>query len=126
MAQELIFDSKLTTHANLPHLNQRGIDFITLRRRSFGMLQQIYQLPLWAWRRIELTSVSREYRTLRIPDQRISLPGYKGPLRQIIAADLGHEEPTFLLTNQLHRSAPELVGRYAKTRAHRKWDRRWH
>src|SRR5215213_256244 len=32
--QELIFDSKLTTHANLNRLNQQDIAFITLRRRS--------------------------------------------------------------------------------------------
>src|SRR5438093_737855 len=112
--QELIFDSKLTTHANLHRLTQRGIDFITLRRRSFEMLQQVYRVPLSAWRRIALTSVTREYRTPRILDQTITLSGYKGSLRQIIAADLGHEEPTFLLTNQLHRSAPQLVGRYAQ------------
>ena len=112
--QELIFDSKLTTHANLHRLTQRGIDFITLRRRSFEMLQQVYRVPLSAWRRIALTSVTREYRTPRILDQTITLSGYKGSLRQIIIADLGHEEPTFLLTNQLHRSAPQLVGRYAQ------------
>jgi hypothetical protein len=112
--QELIFDSKLTTHANLHRLTQRGIDFITLRRRSFEMLQQVYGVPLSAWRRIELTSVTREYRTPRILDQTITLSGYKGSLRQIIIADLGHEEPTFLLTNQLRRSAPQLVGRYAQ------------
>lgn len=112
--QELIFDSKLTTQANLHRLTQRGIDFITLRRRSFEMLQEVYRLPLSAWRRIELTSVTREYRTPRILDQTITLSGYQGSLRQIIAADLGHEEPTFLLTNQLHRSASQLVGRYAQ------------
>ena len=30
----LIFDSKLTTYANLDTLNRRGIHFITLRRRG--------------------------------------------------------------------------------------------
>ena len=112
--QELIFDSRLTTHANLHRLNQRGIGFITLRRRSYNMLQEVYRLPLSAWRRIELTNVSREYRTPRILDQTITLSDYTGPLRQIIAADLGHEEPTFLLTNQLRRSARDLLGRYAQ------------
>ena len=29
-------------------------------------------------------------------------------------ADLGHEEPTLLLTNQLTRSATHLIGRYAQ------------
>ena len=34
LPEELIFDSKLTTYANLNELNQMGIRFITLRRRS--------------------------------------------------------------------------------------------
>src|SRR5207245_1913937 len=42
------------------------------------------------------------------------LNDYQGPLRQITITDLGHEEPTLLLTNQLKRSAPKLVGRYAQ------------
>jgi hypothetical protein len=112
--QELIFDSKLTTHANLNRLNQWGIQFITLRRRSPQMLRQVHQLPLSAWRRIELTGVTREYRTPRILDQRITLSHYNGPIRQMVIADLGHEEHTFLLTNQLSRSAPKLIARYAQ------------
>jgi hypothetical protein len=112
--QELIFDSKLTTYANLNRLNELGIDFMTLRRRSPQMLHEVRQLPLSAWRRIQLDSISREYRTPRVLDQRIALSGYDGPLRQIIITDLGHEEPTFLLTNQLRRSAPKLIARYAQ------------
>ena len=34
--QELIFDSKLTTYANLHELNRLGIQFITLRRHPKG------------------------------------------------------------------------------------------
>ncbi|MGH9445840.1 MAG: hypothetical protein ACRD3O_08955 [Terriglobia bacterium] len=112
--QELIFDSRLTTHANLNRLNQWGIDFMTLRRRSPQMLHQIHQLPPSAWRRIQLSSISREFRTPRILDQRIALSDYEGLIRQLVIADLGHEEPTFLLTNQLHRSAPPLIQRYAQ------------
>ena len=32
----------------------------------------------------------------------------------MIATDLGHEEPTLLLTNQLTRSPAKLIGRYAQ------------
>ena len=39
--EELIFDSQLTTHENLSKLNQQGIGFITLRRRSRKMLGEI-------------------------------------------------------------------------------------
>lgn len=35
-------------------------------------------------------------------------------MRQVIVTDLGHEEPTILLTNQLTRTASKLVGRYAQ------------
>src|SRR5260370_1797763 len=58
--QELIFDSKLTTHANLHRLTQRGIDFITLRLRSFAILQQFYPLPLPACPRIDFTRLPRK------------------------------------------------------------------
>lgn len=112
--EELVFDSKLTTYAKLNILNKEGVEFITLRRRSQRLLRDLYALEPSAWRRIELENVSREYRTPKIIDQKISLPDYEGPIRQIAIADLGHEEPTFLLTNQLRRSAPKLIGRYAQ------------
>jgi hypothetical protein len=112
--EELIFDSKLTTYAKLNELNRLGIQFITLRRRSPGLMREIGQTPISAWRRIELKGVSRKYRHPRVVDGRISLADYDGPLRQVIATDLGHEEPTILLTNQLTKPAPMLIGRYAK------------
>jgi hypothetical protein len=114
LPEELIFDSKLTTYANLNSLNRQGIGFITLRRRSKKLLNEVARIPTSAWRRIELDSVSRAYRTPRVLDQRITLPGYDGPLRQLTIADLGHEDPTLLLTNQLTRSAAHLIGRYAQ------------
>lgn len=114
LPEELIFDSKLTTYANLDAINRRGIRFITLRRRSAKLLDQIDAAPASAWRRIELKSVSRAYRTPRIIDQRITLDDYEGPLRQITITDLGHEAPTLLLTNQLRRGAADLIEHYAK------------
>jgi hypothetical protein len=68
---ELIFDSKLTTCANLNRLNQMVIAFITLRRRSKNLLQEIRNEA--AWRRIELEAVSRAYRTPKILDRKITL-----------------------------------------------------
>ena len=114
LPEELVFDSKLTTYANLNRLNALGIAFITLRRRSKKMLETIGQVPLSAWRRIELTGIARAYRTPKILDETIALPGYEGPLRQLTVTELGHEEPTLLLTNQRHRSATKLIGRYAQ------------
>ncbi len=52
--EELIFDSKLTTYAKLNELDRLGIQFITLRRRSPGLVREIDQMPQSAWRQIEL------------------------------------------------------------------------
>jgi len=112
--EELIFDSRLTSYANLSTLNQQGIAFMTLRRRSRQLVAAIYQAPASAWRRIELKGVSRLYKTPRILDQRIRLPHYQGELRQLAILDLGHEEPTLLLTNQLRRTPATLIARYAQ------------
>jgi hypothetical protein len=112
--EELIFDSRLTTHANLDKLNRKDIRFITLRRRSAKMLRDIAAVPRSAWRRIELEGVSRAYRTPRILDQTTTLSDYRGPIRQLVVTDLGHDSPTLLLTNQMRRSPPKLIGRYAQ------------
>jgi hypothetical protein len=69
LPQELIFDSKLTTYGNLGKLNDQGIDFITLRRRSHPMLQEVWARPASAWRQIHLEGVSRIYRDPRVLDE---------------------------------------------------------
>ncbi len=113
LPEELIFDSKLTTYANLNWLNQQGVQFITLRRRSPQLMHTIQSRPRSAWRKIELDGVSRQYKTPRILDETVTIAEYDGPVRQITIADLGHEEPTLLLTNQLRRSPTKLIERYA-------------
>jgi transposase len=114
LPKELIFDSRLTTYANLHRLNKQGIGFITLRRRTNALLNQIATHPPSAWRRLELENLARLYRTPRILDTTVNLPDYHGPIRQIAITELGHEQPTLLLTNQLRRSPATLIGRYAQ------------
>ncbi len=114
LPEELIFDSKLTTYANLDALNKAGINFITLRRRGPKLLDELDGAPPSAWRRVELKGVSRLYRTPKVLDRRIELHDYSGPIRQIAITDLGHEEPTLLVTNQLRRGAAGLIETYAK------------
>jgi hypothetical protein len=110
---ELVFDARLTTYAHLDKLNRQDIPFITLRRRSKKMLGQIWSQPLSAWRRITLPSLTRAFRTPKVLDEHIELRDYTGPIRQVTITELGHEEPTVLLTNQLKASCPALVTRYA-------------
>jgi hypothetical protein len=114
LPEEVIFDSRLTTYAHLNRLNDQGVQFITLRRRSPALLQTVAKAPSSAWRRVELEGVSRMYRTPRVLDQPVALKDYEGPIRQLLITELGHEEPTVLLTNQLRRSASKLIQRYAQ------------
>lgn len=110
--RHLVFDSKLTTYANLVRLDQQKILFITLRRRSPTLLKEIVNLPRSAWRTVELDVPTRKYRTPRVFEQRVPLAG--GTFRQVFIQDLGHDEPTILLTNEHHTSLKQLITRYAQ------------
>jgi hypothetical protein len=107
----LVFDSRLTTLANLVRLDQMGITFITLRKRFPSLLQELSKLPPSAWRKITLDVPTRKYRTPRVYEQKIAIGGKH--FRQLYVKDLGHEEPTVLLTND-PRSAAKLITRYAQ------------
>jgi hypothetical protein len=109
--RHLVFDSKLTTYANLARLDERKIDFITLRRRTPKLLAEVYGLPRSAWRTVELDVPTRQYRTPRVFEQPVQLAGRT--FRQLFVTDLGHEEPTILLTNQTG-SHKTLITRYAR------------
>jgi hypothetical protein len=61
-----------------------------------------------------LKGVSRQYKHPCILDERTTSRDYDSPVRQVVVAELGHEEPTTLLIDQLTRPAPKLVERYAQ------------
>ncbi len=110
--RHLVFDSQLTTYANLARLEKMDITFMTLRRRSAALLKEVMLLPRSAWRTIELDVPARKYRTPRVFEQTITLAG--ASLRQLFIQDLGHEEPTILLTNDRKSTPTKLITRYAQ------------
>lgn len=110
----LVFDSKLTTQANWGRLDDLGITFMTLRRRSRRILDDVDQLPQSAWRRVELDVPSRKYRTPRVYEQEAFIKQARRSFRQLYILDLGHEEPTILLTNDRKTTSPKLITRYAQ------------
>jgi hypothetical protein len=111
---ELVFDSKLTTYKNLNRLNEMGITFMTLRRRTPNVLKEVANAPRSAWRTVRLDVPHRMYQTPKVIDQKVKLRDYKGPLRQLLITDLGHEKPTIVLTNDLDSTAAKRIVRYAK------------
>jgi hypothetical protein len=110
--RHLVFDSKLTTYEGLARLDKMQVPFITLRRRDPKLLKEIVLLPRSAWRKIELDVPARKYRTPRVYEQKISLRG--STFRQLYVLDLGHDEPTILLTNQQSATIKALLTRYAQ------------
>ena len=110
--RHLVFDSRLTTYAHLARLERAGITFITLRRRSAALLTEIEGLAPSAWRRVTLEVPARKYKTPRVFEQPVELAG--APFRQLFVLDLGHEEPTILLTNDRHTTQAKLITRYAQ------------
>ncbi|MCI0354352.1 MAG: hypothetical protein L0099_04820, partial [Acidobacteria bacterium] len=114
LPRHLVFDSKLTTYANLSKLNKMGITFITLRRRSPALTAECATTARPAWRTVMLDVPHRKFKTPRVVDQRITLKGYNGTLRQLLIRDLGHEQPTILITNDLTSSLKSIITRYAR------------
>jgi hypothetical protein len=112
LPRHLVFDSRLTTYTHLARLDQMGITFMTLRRRSAALLQEVENLPASAWRRVSLDVPARKFKNPRVFEQSVVLAGAK--LRQLFVVDLGHEQPTILLTNDRDTSHAKLLTRYAQ------------
>ncbi|MGH9224981.1 MAG: hypothetical protein ACRD2W_14670 [Acidimicrobiales bacterium] len=109
----LVFDSKLTTYPVLDELAARGITFLTLRQRGPKVLADLAALPASAWTTHNLRRAGR-YRHPQIHEQVLRLKGIDHPLRQIAVRNIGHDQPTLLITNDLTTPAKDLFGRYAE------------
>jgi hypothetical protein len=111
----LVFDSKLTTYQNLDRLHAQGIIFITLRRRTDALKRHVLNSPPGAWRTVSLDVPHRKFRTPKVLDEIIALRSdYPQPIRQLCVRDLGHEEPTILLTNDMRSTPRTVLERYAQ------------
>ena len=110
--RHLVFDSKLTTQANLARLDQMGITFMTLRARSPTLVQEIARLPASAWRTVELDVPTRKFRTPKVHETKVRIAGRD--FRQMFIKELGHDQPTILLTNDRKTGAAKVITRYAQ------------
>ncbi len=109
----LVFDSKLTTYAVLGELCARPITFLTLRQRGPKVLEALAALPASAWTTYSVKRPGR-YRRPQIHEEVVNLKGVGHPLRQIAIRNIGHDQPTLLITNDLITPAKDLFTRYAE------------
>lgn len=110
----LYFDSKLTSYPELSRLNQRGISFVTIRRRGAAITRCLEGLPKSDWRKAHLDIPKRLHKDIRYVDETVTLGGYDGALRQVAVDGLGRERYTLLLSNNTAVSGRDLVLRYAR------------
>jgi len=111
----LLFDSRATTYAGLNQLNQRQIGFITIRRRGSGMLARVRRLPTDRWQHCQITQAKGKRRQVQYVEESVELDDYEGAVRQLIVTGLGHESPSFFLTNDRPQvqTAREMIQTYA-------------
>jgi hypothetical protein len=110
--QWLYFDSKLTNYPELSTVNQRGISFITIRRRGAAIARRLERLPQSDWHKAHLDVPKRRYKDIRYVDETVALKGYHGSLRQVAVGGLGRERCTLFLSNNSEVTARDLVLRY--------------
>jgi hypothetical protein len=110
----LYFDSKLTTYAELSRLNERGVFFVTIRRRGPALLQQLRERPGGDWTGAVIDIPKRRQKRIRYLEELVSLPAYQGVVRQIAVTGLGHEEPTLFLTNHFEVRPRQAIMNYAR------------
>ena len=111
--QWLYFDSKLVDYAELSRVNQRGIHFITIRRRGAGILRRLDTLPRSGWTGTVLDTPQRCHQRIWYVNDVIKLRGYEGPIRQLAVDGLGREKPTLFLSNHFEETARNVIIRYA-------------
>jgi hypothetical protein len=110
----LYFDSKLTTYAELSRLNQRGVHFVTIRRRGARLVQKLRARPAGDWTSAVIDIPKRRPKRVRYLEPPVRLADYEGPVRQIAVTGLGRDEPTLFLTNHFEARPRDLIVNYAR------------
>lgn len=110
----LIFDSKFTPYANLRKLDDRGIYFITIRRRCKNIVDRINAIPENQKRKVHVMTGDNKGRTLRILDEKTTIYDYGKPIRQVSITGHGKIKPAIIITNDFNISVETLVRKYTR------------
>lgn len=110
----LVFDSKFTTYHNLNTLNEKGIKFVTIRRRGKSVVAHLNTLPAHAWKKIHVMNADGKGRTLRVHEELITLKDYDKPVRQIAITGHGKIKPALIITNEFEKSLETMIRKYSR------------
>jgi hypothetical protein len=110
----LYFDSKLTTYAELSRLNERGVRFVTIRRRGSSVVKRLATIPAGHWTPAVIDIPKRRQKHIQYLEESVRLSDYEGLARQIAVTGLGREHPTLFLTNDFDVRPRDLIMNYAR------------
>ena len=109
----LIFDSRFTTYQNLNNLNQKGIKFITIRRRSKSLLDHIKTIDNDQFKKIRVEKENGKGRNVTVYEEYKTMKDYEGELRHVYIKDNGKMQPAILISNDCKISLKQLVQKYS-------------
>jgi len=110
----LTFDSKFTTLENLGRINDEGIKFITIQRKSKSLNAKIEQIPPEDWKTEKIERANNKSRTVTYSESNTTNRLYgESELRQIFIKG-NHIKPATIITNDFAIKAKDLLRKYAK------------
>ena len=112
----LVFDSKFTNYENLNKLDERGIKFVTIRRRGKNIVEEVEAMHKKDCRKVHVINADMKGRTLYVNDQSIILNGYhkKKELRQISITGHGKIKPALVITNEFDMKTEDIIRKYSR------------
>jgi hypothetical protein len=110
----LVFDSQLTNYDVLNELSALGVPWLTLRKRGPKLLEYLAALPKSAWTTYTIDRAG-QYRKPEMHEETVTIKGIDDPVRQIAVRNIGHDNPTIMITSAvIDKKAKDLFVRYAQ------------
>lgn len=114
VTQTLVFDCKFTKYKVLDTLDNDGIKFITLRKRTKKLIDEILNIDDENWTKVRLDIPKRKYNKVSVYEQNVKLPNCQNEFRQIAVKGQGREKPTLIISNDKDISMKSILEVYAK------------
>lgn len=110
----LVFDSKFTTYENLKKLDENKVNFITIRRRSKKIVDDIEAIDEKLWKTVKVPITKGKYRYLKVYEQNITIKLYGKEMRQIAITGHGKIKPALIITNDFELPLTDIIRKYTK------------
>jgi len=110
----LVFDSKFTTLENLGRINEQGIKFITIQRKSKNLNKKSDQLLASQWKIVKIEKANHKSRNVAYYESTTTNKLYGDKeLRQIFIKGRSIQ-PATILTNEFKLKPEEIIRRYSR------------